>query len=685
MSISPTETGSGWRGLLLSLLLGFSLLVICVWWSFHLILTDLADSLVTTGLDISQLRGQVFLSRLAYFGVALLVIHLGIGLLAFCLARITAGAAPRFAAGRERMLVLIWFATLVAWVLVLNASWYPASRFAAVDSWLLHEGFGIAPYQVMNAMLFGLIAVLIACAAVRHLKSRQNVALLSFAASLIVASWFLLGHASAPASPAPAYAAPHIVIVGIDSLRDDFSANENSDSVAPNLKQFLAQAHRFTDAITPFARTYPSWMSILTGRHPVTTNARDNLMPRTQVHEGETLGDALMARGYQSVYATDEVRFANFDESFGFDQLITPAIGLSDFVLGKAGDLPLHNLLMNTSAGGWLFPATHANRAVHVTYRPEHFVTRLRRELSVDRPTFISIHLTLAHWPYSWAGLPRPEVVQDYRHAYRRSIAEVDRQFAAVLAVLRQKGVLENAVVVVLSDHGEALGGPTDTMLRKTGTGPEIWNSIWGHGTSVMSPHQYGVLFAVRAYGRARLPGSPADHAWPVSLEDIRPTLQQIATGEEPAGVDGRSLLPYLTGEAPMTQLDSRIRFTETGFSPNRVLAGHYGSAGLLREGIQYFEFVPESGWVQLRPDRLSELSAQKQRAALSKDSLLAAIPSWTDESVSYLFTDRHSPLPRRLQGPPDPATEPEAARLWDALHARFPGELPGNPRLPRM
>jgi arylsulfatase A-like enzyme len=259
----------------------------------------------------------------------------------------------------------------------------------------------------------------------------------------------------------------------------------------------------------------------------------------------------------------------------------------------------------------------------------------------------------------------------------------VDRQFADVLDMLRNKGVLENAIVVVLSDHGEALGGHTDTMLRKTGTGPEIWNSIWGHGTSVMSPHQYGVLFAMRAFGRASLPGTPANHSWPVSLEDIRPTLQHIATGAAPDHVDGWSLLPYLSDESSVSQLQARIRFTETGFSPNRVLAGHYGSMGLIREGIRYFEFVPESGWVQLRPDRLEELMAHKQRAALSRDSLLAAIPSWTDNSHTYLFTDRHSPRPRRLEGRPDPVAEPETARLWDALHARYPGELAGISHVP--
>jgi hypothetical protein len=112
-------------------------------------------------------------------------------------------------------------------------------------------------------------------------------------------------------------------------------------------------------------------------------------------------------------------------------------------------------------------------------------------------------------------------------------------------------------------------------------------------------------------------------------------------------------------------------------------MAGKYHESGLIHEGAAYYEIVPETGWVQLRQNRLPELMVKKQRAALSKDSLLAAIPSWTDDSVTYLFTDRRSPLPRRLEGRPDPVAQPEAARLWDALHARFPGELADTSHVP--
>jgi hypothetical protein len=246
--------------------------------------------------------------------------------------------------------------------------------------------------------------------------------------------------------------------------------------------------------------------------------------------------------------------------------------------------------------------------------------------------------------------------------------------------LLKEKGVLENAIVVVLSDHGEALGGKTDSIVRKTGTSREIWDSLWGHGTSVLSPHQYGVVLGMRAYGRATLPGTSGIHDWPVSLEDVRPTLEQLATGNAPSDVDGISLLPYLADPSRAVALKSRIRFTETDFNTPNTLAGRYEVSGVIDEAAVFYELNRESGRVEFREMRLPALMAQKQRAAISATTLLAAIPGPSGHGPRYLLADRREPVPRELEGPPDPKAEPEARRLWDALQGRFPGELPAQP-----
>ena len=183
-----------------------------------------------------------------------------------------------------------------------------------------------------------------------------------------------------------------------------------------------------------------------------------------------TLGDVLREAGYRTIYSTDEVRFANFDETYGFDQVVTPPIGAADFVLGNYNELPLVTVIANTRLGQWLFPYSYGNRGAASLFRPQTYLSRLEREVSFDEgPTLLITHLTASHWPY---------FSRKHRSSCRRrrtritaavpiGVETADEMFGAVVAMLERKGALDNAIVVVLSDHGEALGLPDDTMLEQ--------------------------------------------------------------------------------------------------------------------------------------------------------------------------------------------------------------------------
>ena len=193
--------------------------------------------------------------------------------------------------------------------------------------------------------------ILAACGLPR-LRMRSRIPAVAVAAAALFALIAGLQLPKVLDAAAPAVdASPNVVIIGIDALRNDLTVPRHGVASAPHIVEFLSGARRFSDATSPLPRTFGAWVTILTGRHPVATNARVNLMPRELVREGETLADALRARGYRAIYATDEVRFANIDESYGFDQLITPPIGAADFLLGYAGDMPLVNLVASTRAG----------------------------------------------------------------------------------------------------------------------------------------------------------------------------------------------------------------------------------------------------------------------------------------------------------------------------------------------
>jgi hypothetical protein len=672
-----------YEGLGLSILLSLLLLAGSVFVVYRELEAMLGASKITGSISWVADFNAVLAMRLAMFSLAVLGVHALLGVVIWALARLTRAALPGTASDRLPQFIVAWTVALAWLALVMNAQWYPGSRFAFADFGVPDRWLGMPVPCVIAGVLCALTMAL-AIAAQRRtgrvaLPAGRALGVLAAGGAVALASALVAGGRS---EAVVASAEPNIVILGLDSMRNDLSEVAPGEVLTPNVDSFLAGSHRFLDTMSPLARTFPAWVSILTGRHPVNTNARFNLMPRSLIREGDTLADALRTHGYRSTYATDEVRFANFDATYGFDQLITPPIGASDFVIAATGDQPLVNLIAGSWLGAWVFPQIHANRGNAITYDPDHFVSRIERELQPDGPSFIAIHLTLAHWPYARAGQVEPTTPQSWRPAYRDALQAVDRQFQQVLALLERKGILDNAIVVVLSDHGEALGYPSDSMIRATGSHLEIWDSLWGHGTSVISPHQFGVLLAMRAFGRARLPGSPAAHDWPVTLEDVRPTLEEFATGRAPAGVDGLSLLPYLAEPASATALDRRVRYTETCFNTVKMLAGKITKSGVVSEAGTYYEMDSASGWVQLRQERLPEILSRKQRAAVSRDALLAAIPSWSDGSVTYLYTERHSPAPRRLAAAPDPATEAEAAYLWQALQSRYPGELP-SPRNP--
>ena len=666
-------------GLPLALTLALTTLGVCLYLVWGQNIWEMHRSKVLYSVLSAGTWGTVLPLQIVQYVAAVTTVHLALGFMAWLLAVASQRETPT-TISRRYVAVAAWFAALLLWVLMANQAWFPASDFRSPwFDWVVAEWYGITWFALYSALLTGLVCAASAYGSFRYLRrmARPTLSFKMIAAFGAVAAvgWISLVGAH-DKTPPEISGPPNVIIIGIDSLRCDLARGDGEESRTPSVDDFLAQAQRFSDATTPLARTFPAWVSILTGRHPTRTHARFNLLPRDAIKTGDTLGDVLMARGYHAVYSTDEVRFANIDETYGFDQLITPRIGASDFLLAKINDLPVSNLIASTRAGAWLFPNTHANRAAYVTYQPDDFTARLERELPSDRPLFLVTHLTLPHYPYAWAGQGKPTTPEGYRRGYREAVAEADQQFANVMDLLGRKGVLENAYVVVLSDHGEALGFPDDSLLRGYEDKMMIWNSLWGHGTSVLSPHQFQVLLAIRGYGRAESAVEPAIHDLPVSLEDLRPTLLELVGADPGQNLDGRSLRAILAGGPPSPAEPPRLRFTETGFNTPKILEGQYEEDGLLKEGARYYELDPDSARVRLRRDRIPELLEAKEYAVVGEEFLLASLPVRDGGARKFILARRDGRLAARITAAPDPAAHPEPARLWQALHERFAGEI---------
>lgn len=135
--------------------------------------------------------------------------------------------------------------------------------------------------------------------------------------------------------------------------------------------------------------------------------------------------------------------------------------------------------------------------------------------------------LSLVRQSRRGGGLSFSESVQT-RGLYLSQAAWMDRQVGLLLEDLESRGRLENALVVVVGDHGEALDDSPDHP--------------YAHGSEV-DLHSIHVPLVISARGSMSLERTDVVHASPVRLMDISSTLASASGLGEIHG-DGRDLGP---------------------------------------------------------------------------------------------------------------------------------------------
>lgn len=149
------------------------------------------------------------------------------------------------------------------------------------------------------------------------------------------------------------------------------------------------------------------------------------------------------------------------------------------------------------------------------------------------RPSDLTQQARLASVDFQTAAEP-PETFdgQTVQALYYAMIAQIDEQLGHILAALERTGQRERTVVIFMSDHGEMLG---DHGL--THKGCRFYEGLVRVPLIISWPGQ--------------LPAGRRSDAL-VELMDIAPTLLELAGLPVPERMQGRSLLPILTGAAPL-------------------------------------------------------------------------------------------------------------------------------------
>jgi arylsulfatase A-like enzyme/Flp pilus assembly protein TadD len=405
-----------------------------------------------------------------------------------------------------------------------------------------------------------------------------------------------------------------IVLISIDTLRSDHLPVYGYQGVAtPAIDALRKDAILFEKAYSHYPLTLPSHTTLLSGLLPTHTGVRDN--------SGYTFDAA------HHPYLPQILKKAGYDTG----------AAVSAFILrhgtGLASGFDLYDDDISAGAGT---DAYTAQRAGDVTAQKALDWVKGRGA----KPFFLFLHLYEPHSPYE---PPEPFASRYRTIPYDGEIATADSIVGTVLAALKEQGIYDRAVVVLLSDHGEGLGEHGEEQ----------------HGFFLYR-ETLQVPLLVKLPGGARAGSTVAS---PAGLVDVVPTLLAVTGVDKPAGLDGQSLLSLPVAESPAAP--PRQIYAETFFP--RLHYGWSDLASLIEGRFHYIHGpAPEMFDLTADPGETRNVLESERRAyaglrkALDGYDRTLAAPSQEDaETTRKLTALGYAGRGHLTNGPlPDPRTK---------------------------
>ncbi|TJY65179.1 DUF229 domain-containing protein [Sinimarinibacterium sp. CAU 1509] len=428
---------------------------------------------------------------------------------------------------------------------------------------------------------------------------------------------------------------PNVVVIGLDSLRRDVALSDDPVQM-PTLQRLRRNSFVQSNVVSPLARTFPAWVTMLTGKSARDSGIRGNLVTAGNAGKSSVAWN-FRQHGYRTIYATDETRFSNIEEKFGFDQVVSPLPGVSDFLLGQFGDQPLINLAIQAPGAEFLFPSLVGNRAFSQAYRPSRFIRRLKAAIGPagNRPTFIAIHLCLAHWPYHSSMDETPG------SSYYNSTRVLDDQLNELHQALEVLNYInKNTIVVLLADHGEGLQPSSNgSKVQQTlyGARHPVTPQMGGHGGTLLDAIQWQVFFMFSGRSVAgKIPPGQSDQL--LSLQDLPIALEALAGIPIQTALDG--VTPDVvfktigTNKAPIGRIRTEVEI-ETGFTPKGFNLTHPDGDAALRIAESTYD-ITEDGRLEMKQTALRQATNLKDYGVTDGQRVLALMRNGPEPQLVF-------------------------------------------------
>jgi arylsulfatase A-like enzyme len=336
---------------------------------------------------------------------------------------------------------------------------------------------------------------------------------------------------------------PNVLVYLIDTLRADHTSLYGyARDTTPFLKKLGAQGIVFDDSQVQSTWTKPSVASMMTSLYSVTHGIfrETDTIPKG----ASTLAEHLRGAGYvtASIVANPFAgRMTGLDR--GFDYVAEfPAVQRH----GSEDERATDSTAVNGLAMPWLeehhdepfFLYAHSTDP-HAPYRPpaefEARFTDPKETPEFDR----QYHELWAIRRLGGAVFSREECIKNgfdparYVHnatdRYDGEIANNDKNIELLIQQLEKSGVLDNTIVIVVSDHGE-----------------EFMEHGWtGHGSTLYQEQTHGIFLMWNPQWFPK----PRRVADPVQLIDLMPTILDLLHIPVQGVIQGQSLVPLAIGQ----------------------------------------------------------------------------------------------------------------------------------------
>jgi arylsulfatase A-like enzyme/Tfp pilus assembly protein PilF len=289
-------------------------------------------------------------------------------------------------------------------------------------------------------------------------------------------------------------ARPNVLFITVDTLRADRLGCAGYPIETPAIDRLAEEGVYFPGLYTPAPVTLPSHASLFTSELPFSHGVRMN-----GVH---ALGDS-------------HTTLAEVFENEGYDTGAVIGAFVVHSMYGLGQGFSSYEDMENLPPGeqGILETRQSARTAYEVSQLAQAWLE------GRNPPWFLWVHYYDPHAPYE----PPEGFMERYEDAYDGEVAYTDRMLARLLGMMREQGLLENTLVVFVSDHGEALGEHG-----------EAEHGLFLYQSTVRAP--------VILHGKNVPQGKRVEQA--ASLIDVAPTVLDLLGIEAPREFQGQSLRP---------------------------------------------------------------------------------------------------------------------------------------------